>query len=77
VPLEIEVADFHTYAVDWRPGSLVFTVDGAEVRRIGQSPNYPVQLMLAVFDFPAKATGSDEVPVPELIVSHVLGRALG
>ncbi|RSM49811.1 glycoside hydrolase family 16 [Actinoplanes sp. ATCC 53533] len=76
VPLEIDVADFHTYAVDWRPGSLVFTVDGAEVRRIGQSPNYPVQLMLAVFDFPGKATGVDEVPVPELIVSHVLGRAL-
>lgn len=76
VPLDLEVGDFHTYAVDWRPGSLVFTVDGAEVRRIGQSPNYPVQLMLAVFDFPGKATGADEVPVPELIVSHVLGHPL-
>ena len=76
VPLEIEVADFHTYAVDWRPGSLVFTVDGAEVRRIGQSPNYPVQLMLAVFDFPDKATDAGKTPVPELIVSHVLGHPL-
>lgn len=73
VPLEIEVTDFHTYAVDWQPGSLVFTVDGTPVRRIGQSPNYPVQLMLAVFDFPGKATGAGEPPVPELIVSHVLG----
>lgn len=72
VSLDLDVAEFHTYAVDWRPGSLVFTVDGAEVRRIGQSPNYPVQLMLAVFDFPAKAAGADDVPVPELIVSHVL-----
>jgi hypothetical protein len=73
VPLELDVAEFHTYAVDWQPGSLVFTVDGEPVRRIDQSPNYPVQLMLAVFDFPEKATAGDEVPVPELIVSHVRG----
>jgi len=65
--------DFHTYAVDWQPGSLVFSVDGTPVRRIGQSPNYPVQLMLAVFDFPGRASGSDDVPVPEMIVSHVVG----
>ena len=74
-PLEIDVAEFHRYAVDWTPGSLVFTVDGTVVKRIGQSPNYPVQLMLAVFDFPDKAdntTGS----VPELIVSHVSGHPL-
>jgi hypothetical protein len=73
VPLDIDVTRFHTYAVDWQPGSLVFTVDGEQVRRIGQSPNYPVQLMLAVFDFPGRVTGVGDVPVPELIVSHVLG----
>ena len=27
--LAIDVAEFHTYAVDWRPGSLVFAVDAA------------------------------------------------
>jgi hypothetical protein len=32
-----------------------------------------MQLMIGVFDFPAKATGGDE-PVPELVVSHVTGR---
>ncbi|AGZ46761.1 glycoside hydrolase family 16 protein [Actinoplanes friuliensis] len=74
-PLDLDVSDFHTYAVDWAPGSLVFTVDGERVKRIGQSPNYPVQLMLAVFDFPDKATPDDN-DVPELIVSHVLGRPL-
>ena len=72
-PLSLDVGDFHTYAVDWAPGSLVFTVDGAPVKRIGQAPDYPVQLMLAVFDFPGKAAPGDDV-VPELIVSHVLGR---
>jgi hypothetical protein len=54
-PLPIDVAEFHSYAVDWRPGSLAFSVDGEIVKRVGQSPDYPVQLMIGVFDFPAKA----------------------
>ena len=56
-PLTIDVSEFHTYAVDWRPGSVDFSVDGAVVRRLDQSPDYPMQLMLGVFDFPGRATG--------------------
>jgi Glycosyl hydrolases family 16 len=71
-PLPIDVAGFHTYGVDWVPGSLTFTVDGAAVKHVAQSPAYPVQLMLAVFDFPDRADPSAaDVPVPELIVTHV------
>ncbi len=77
IPVPIDVAEFHTYAVDWRPGSLVFTVDGTEVRRIGQAPDYPVQLELGLFDFPDKATGDGPVPTPELVVTHVIGHPLG
>jgi Glycosyl hydrolases family 16 len=77
LPLEIDIAEFHTYAVDWRPGELVFTVDGDEVRRIGQAPDYPVQLEIGVFDFPEKAhLIPGEVPTPSLTVSHVIGRSL-
>ena len=78
-PLGIDVTEFHTYGVDWRPGSLAFTVDGEVVRRLDQAPDYPMQLMLGVFDFPAKAVGGapgTEV-VPELLVSHVRGHPLG
>jgi Glycosyl hydrolases family 16 len=76
-PLPLDVSDFHTYAVDWRPGSLVFTVDGEVVRTVGQAPDYPVQLMLGVFDFPAKGDPSHEIPpVPEMVVSHVAGHPL-
>jgi hypothetical protein len=33
--------------------------------------------MLGVFDFPAKAgAGEADVPVPSLVVSHVIGRPL-
>jgi len=79
-PLGIDVAEFHTYGVDWRPGSLAFSVDGQVVRRLDQAPDYPMQLMIGVFDFPAKAadTAADTavVPVPEMVVSHVRGHPL-
>jgi hypothetical protein len=75
--LPIDVAEFHTYGVDWRPGALAFSVDGAVVRRVDQAPDYPMQLMMGVFDFPAKAAPDEaDVPVPELVVSHVRGRPL-
>lgn len=74
-PLQIDIAEFHTYGVDWRPRSLAFTVDGEVVRRLDQAPDYPMQLMIGVFDFPAKAVFDDgRVPVPELVVSQVRGR---
>ncbi|WP_035812958.1 glycoside hydrolase family 16 protein [Jiangella gansuensis] len=76
VPLAIDVADFHTYGVDWRPGSVTFTVDGSEVRRVNQAPDYPMQLMIGVFDFPARAAGRGDSSVPELVVAHVRGRPL-
>jgi hypothetical protein len=73
--LALDVAEFHTYAVDWQRGSVVFSVDGAIVRRLNQSPDYPMQLMIGVFDFPAKATYTNAtVPVPEVIVARVHGR---
>jgi beta-glucanase (GH16 family) len=71
VPLPVDVSGFHTYGVDWRPGSLTFTVDGTPVKRVHQSPDYPVQLMIGVFDFPGRGPG--ERPVPELVVTHVRG----
>ena len=71
----LDVAAAHTYGVDWTPRSLVFTIDGDVVRRLDQAPDYPVQLMLGVFDFPGRAApGEAEVPVPELVVSSVRGR---
>jgi len=73
-PLEIGVSEFHTYGVDWQLGELAFTVDGEVVRQLDQAPDYPMQLMIGVFDFPAKAAAHDvDVPVAELVVSRVCG----
>lgn len=69
--LPIDVTGEHTYAVEWDLDAAVFTVDGTEVRRCPSPPTYPMQLMLAVFDFPEWSTGSDDHLVPELVVHHV------
>nr|WP_218910701.1 glycoside hydrolase family 16 protein [Nocardioides thalensis] len=71
--VDVDVAEPHTYAVDWDADEAVFTVDGQEVRRCARPPTYPMQLMLAVFDFPDWSTGDDEHLVPRLVVEEVSG----
>ena len=50
------------------------------MRRTAQSPRYPLQLVLGIFDFPDRATaaqrdGREPPPTPELVVERVWGRA--
>ena len=71
--LPIDVAEPHTYAVDWDAEVAVFTVDGEEVRRCARPPTYPMQVMVAVFDFPAWSTGRDDHLEPSLAVDLVRG----
>jgi Glycosyl hydrolases family 16 len=73
----IDVAEFHVYAADWRPGRVDFLIDGQHVMTVHQAPDYSMQMMVAVFDFPAKAASSREPDhVPELAVDYVRGRPL-
>ena len=67
----IDVTEPHAYAVEWDAAEAVFSVDGAEVRRCPRPPTYPLQLMLAVFDFPEWSQGDDGHLVPELTVRRV------
>ena len=69
--LSLDVTDFHDYAVRWQPDGAVFSVDGEDVRRCPRAPDSPLQLMLAVFDFPDWSTGDDDHLVPELVVDRI------
>ncbi|HET7703880.1 MAG TPA: glycoside hydrolase family 16 protein [Candidatus Limnocylindrales bacterium] len=71
----LDPAEVHTYAVEWAPGSVDFLIDGRPVRHADQAPDYPMQLMIAAFDFPDRATDTDVSATPELVVSHVRGRS--
>jgi hypothetical protein len=73
--LPLDVAGFHTYAVDWTAERADFLVDGAVVRSTPRPPWYPVQMMVAVFDFPDRSAGDDAELVPELVVDWLRGSA--
>jgi hypothetical protein len=70
VRLPLDLTDFHLYAVDWSPDRADFYVDGALIRTCPSPPTYPMQLMLAVFDFP---DGSADDAVPEFVVDYIRG----
>jgi hypothetical protein len=67
----IDVTEFHVYAADWQAGRVEFFVDGRQVRTVHQAPDYPMQMMVAVFDFPAKADAGPADHVPLLAVDYV------
>jgi hypothetical protein len=45
------------------------------VRTVEQAPHYPIQMMIAVFDFPAGADAATAGHVPPLAVVRVRVRA--
>ena len=76
VPLPMDVAEEHRYAVVWTPQGVDFLVDDVRVRRSAQSPSYPLQLILGVFDFPDGDAPLGSAPTPELVVSRVFWEPL-
>jgi hypothetical protein len=69
--LAIDIREPHVYAAEWRSGRVEFSVDGTTTKTVEQAPAYPVQAMVAVFDFPEKAPALEHVP--ELAVDWIRG----
>jgi len=74
-PLPIDAREFHVYAADWTPERVTFSVDGEHVKTVEQSPSYPMQLMLGLYEFPDESGGgAREGPYPkEFVVDYVRG----
>ena len=73
-PYPLDIGEFHRYAVDWRPGRVDFFTDEVRTKSVQQAPNYPMELIIGVFDFPAEAhPAAGEALLPELVVSRVRG----
>jgi hypothetical protein len=73
-PYPLDVSEVHSYAVDWRPNQVDFFVDSVRTKSVQQAPDYPMQLIIGVLDFPAEPHPDGTSFIPELIVSRVLGR---
>jgi Glycosyl hydrolases family 16 len=74
-PLAIDATEPHVYMAEWTPDFVSFFVDGSLVRTVWQSPSYPMQLMLAVYEFPDDEFGDGvDRPYPkEFAVDYVRG----
>lgn len=53
VHLDIDATDWHTYAAAWTGDETRFYVDGQLVREVSQGIDYPMQLMIDLFEFRA------------------------
>ena len=73
VRLPIDVTQFHTYAVNWSSALVEFFVDGQFVRSCPDPPSYPMQMMLAVFDFPDRSDGDNDYSVPLFEIDYLRG----
>jgi hypothetical protein len=50
--LPIDAREFHLYAAEWTPEHVAFFVDNRLVKLVEQSPGYPMQFMLGIYEFP-------------------------
>jgi hypothetical protein len=69
--LPFDPADWHVYGADWRADGVDFYLDGQHLGHVAQSPAYPMQLMLNVYELPDLA--SEPEPPPVFAVDYVHG----
>lgn len=72
VPLQLDASDWHTWAVDWDADCTRFFVDGHLVRQVAQGIDYPLQLMLGLFELPQDDARAGRYP-KTAHVAHVRG----
>src|SRR5258706_8329339 len=56
----IDASEFHIYGIDWKPDEIIFFLDNEKVRTVRQSPKYPMQFMLGVYERPSERTINDD-----------------
>lgn len=71
----IDAAGYHIYAAEWTPSQVTFFIDNVKTRTISQSPQYPMQFMLGIYEIPDQLTREAErTPWPKTCeVDYVRG----
>jgi len=73
--VEIDARQSHTYAAEWTPEFVAFYVDDRLIKVVRQSPSYPMQFMLDIFEFadgPGLASSAEKYP-KEFVVESFRG----
>lgn len=55
--LPMDATGYHLYAAEWTPTHIDFYVDNQKLRTITQSPAYPMQFMLGIYERPEQRDG--------------------
>ena len=55
----INVKEWNIYALQWEKDKIVFYINGEKIKVINQSPDYPVQIMLDLYDLENKKNESN------------------
>jgi hypothetical protein len=50
--LPIDTTQYHIYGLEWTPTHVDFYVDNTRLKTIHQSPQYPMQFMLSIYEHP-------------------------
>lgn len=64
VPIAGDARDWRTYSLEWMPGAARWYVDDVLIAEVDQSPDYPLQLMLDLYDLPLEGTSRDPATYP-------------
>ncbi|WP_109209693.1 MULTISPECIES: GNAT family N-acetyltransferase [Microbacterium] len=64
VRVEGDLTEMHDYAVEWTPDALRFFIDHRWVKTVRQRIDYPVQLMLDLYEFPRADGTRDTAALP-------------
>jgi hypothetical protein len=73
--VDIDARESHTYAAEWTPGHIAFYVDERLIKVVRQSPAYPMQFMLNIYEFADDSglpSALDRYP-KTFVVEHFLG----
>jgi beta-glucanase (GH16 family) len=73
VEVGVDVRDWHSYAAEWTPERVSFFVDGRRVKVVEQSPAYPMQLLLDIYEFSRDEPADPRSYPKEFLVDRVRG----
>jgi beta-glucanase (GH16 family) len=74
VKVPVDVREFHVYAAEWTRDQVAFFVDGELAKTVDQAPDYPMQLMLSIYEFPEAGADRRTTGYPiEFVVDYVRG----
>ncbi|MBM7841719.1 glycoside hydrolase family 16 protein [Herpetosiphon giganteus] len=58
----LDVGEYHIYAAEWTPSQIDIYLDNRKLRTIQQSPSYPMQFMLGIYDLPQRQSSTVAYP---------------